>query len=165
MITHIYFDWSRTLARQNSKKTFVDPAVSTAEKVATLYADTLTVLKTLISMGYTLGIISNTSKSPRALKKFMKQIDIDRFFKGAVIYAGSGDLCRKPCKEIFAEALSQDKISPSAALMVGNDYEKDIRGARAAGLKALLVDRERPCSYKEKHIHNLSQLIDLLPEL
>ena len=59
-ITHIYFDWSGTLAKSKSKQTFLySPSVE--EKRATILPGTVKLLKYLTERGYTLGIISNSS--------------------------------------------------------------------------------------------------------
>ena len=35
-----------------------------------------------------------------------------------------------------------DTVNPDNAIMVGNDYEKDILGARSVGMKAVFIDRD-----------------------
>lgn len=159
MITHIFFDWSGTLARSGSKRVLVNGTIK--QKKATLYEEAIPLLQYLNKRGYKIGLITNTSKNPDALIAAFKEIGVWRYFTGPVIFANDIDNCRKPCKEVFIKAAKGVPIENT--LMIGNDYKKDILGARSVNMHALLIDIERPCKYKnEIHIHSLSQLMDLL---
>lgn len=48
----------------------------------------------------------------------------------------------KPHKKIFSLALKKLGVSPGEALLVGDDYKKDVLGARALGIKTVLVGGE-----------------------
>lgn len=48
----------------------------------------------------------------------------------------------KPAAKIFHLALAKMKVLPDEALMIGDDEEKDINGARRVGMKALLFAKE-----------------------
>jgi HAD superfamily hydrolase (TIGR01662 family) len=138
-ITHIYFDWSGTLAKRGSKATFLY-SQTTAEKCATLRPGAKELLQHLKQKGYTLGIISNTSKPADLFMKSLEECGLRGLFDGAVILnTMDSRLRRKPAPSMFHRALSTDGISPSQALMIGNDYEKDIVGAERAGLAAVQV--------------------------
>jgi len=54
--------------------------------------------------------------------------------------AGAG--VRKPDPAIFAPALELAGCRPDEALHVGDTAEEDVAGARAAGIRSLLIDRE-----------------------
>jgi FMN phosphatase YigB (HAD superfamily) len=50
----------------------------------------------------------------------------------------------KPDPRLFHHALAQARASPADVVMVGDSYERDVLGARAAGIhRAVLVDRHR----------------------
>ena len=134
-ITHLFFDWSGTLARKGSREAFL--AADTRRKaLSTLYKDTLPTLKTLRGRGYTMGIISNTSVNPAAFKRGLRKAGLALYFKGPVV-TNTRSLCRKPCPAIFKAALSRAGLrDPAQALMVGNKYAKDIVGARRVGMRA-----------------------------
>jgi putative hydrolase of the HAD superfamily len=139
MITHIYFDWSGTLAKRGSKATFVY-AKTTAETCATLRPGAKALLQSLVRKGYTLGLIANTSKPYALFMKSLKECGLRRFFKGAVLLnTMERGLQRKPAPSMFLRALAADGISPSQALMIGNDYEKDVIGAERVGLAAVQI--------------------------
>jgi HAD superfamily hydrolase (TIGR01662 family) len=128
-VTHIYFDWSGTLAKRGMRTEFIYGPLSLKRSV--LYADTLDVLRTLVNNGYTLGIITNTSHSPEAFKKAVKDAGLSKYLRGAIVV---NTTCRKPCASIFRDALKSDGVSPSSALMVGDKLDKDVQGARRVGM-------------------------------
>ncbi len=139
MITHIYFDWSGTLAQKGSKATFIY-GETTAEKCATLRPGAKQLLQHLKRKGYTLGIISNTSKPADLFLRSLEECGLRGLFQGAVVLNTMDQrLRKKPAPSMFRRALEVDGISPSQALMIGNDYEKDIVGAERAGLTAVQI--------------------------
>lgn len=48
----------------------------------------------------------------------------------------------KPGRDIFDRALARAGVAPHEALYVGDSYVADVLGARAAGLRAVLIDRD-----------------------
>jgi len=48
---------------------------------------------------------------------------------------------RKPARSFYDAMLSQIGASPDEVLMVGDDLANDVRGAEAAGIRAVLIDR------------------------
>ena len=136
-VTHIYFDWSGTLAKPKSKKTFLYGS-SVAEKCATLLPDTIKLLKYLTKKGYILGIISNSSKPRAKFIESLKECGLFQFFKGAIVFSSQRGMCKKPCREIFTKALQIDKIPASQAMMVGNDPKTD-RAALDAGFSQTIL--------------------------
>ena len=138
MITHIYFDWSKTLAVPNTRDIFI--ATST---LSILYHDTLSTLKYLNKKGYTLGIISNTHKNPEQFIEALSKSGLMPLFKGTIALSSDPNLCPKACKKIFNYCLSEDKVSPEHAVMVGDNYQADVLGALRVGMNAVHVNRDR----------------------
>jgi HAD superfamily hydrolase (TIGR01549 family) len=100
-----------------------------------LYEDALPVLEMLRRRNIKVGLISN---GQRDLDEFAAhhQLDVD-----AVV--GSKAHGRvKPHASIFVAALRALDVSPDEAAMVGDSYEDDIEGARALGIRAILLDRD-----------------------
>lgn len=139
--THIYFDWSGTIAHKGSREAFISGKTMKAKR-ATLYPDTLRVLSSLHNYDYKLGIISNTSCSPRSFKKALRDAGLSHYFNAAIV-TNTSDVCRKPCEAIFRKALKLDKIKATQALMVGDNYEKDVKGARRVGFQTFHKTRKR----------------------
>jgi len=61
-----------------------------------------------------------------------------------VVYAEEHAPEGKPDPAVFAVAVQRLRVSPSRCLCVGNDPERDIAGARRAGLKSIRVVDCRP---------------------
>jgi putative hydrolase of the HAD superfamily len=100
-----------------------------------LYEDVLPTLAELRSRGLKLGLVSNTA---RDLERFVAhhKLDVD----AALSSRTHGRV--KPHESIFRAVLSQLEVAPVEALMVGDTVEDDVEGARALGMRALLLDRE-----------------------
>ncbi|HEX5894319.1 MAG TPA: HAD-IA family hydrolase, partial [Solirubrobacterales bacterium] len=49
---------------------------------------------------------------------------------------------RKPEREIFTAALGVAGAAPDEVIHVGDTAEEDVAGAAAAGIRALLIDRD-----------------------
>jgi len=100
-----------------------------------LYEDTLPVLDELRRQGLKIGLISN---GQRDLGEFTEHhlLEVD-----AIV--GSKDHGRiKPHASIFIAALEALGVAPEETVMVGDSYEDDIEGARALGIRAILLDRD-----------------------
>jgi HAD superfamily hydrolase (TIGR01549 family) len=100
-----------------------------------LYEDALPVLDDLRGRGLKLGLVSN---GQRDLEEFATHhgLEVD-----AIV--GSKTHGRiKPDPSIFAAALSALDTAAEETAMVGDSYEDDIEGARALGMRAILLDRD-----------------------
>lgn len=143
-LSHIYFDWSGTLAPSGTKRNFI-----AAPSESILYPDTLPVLLELRRRGYKLGLIVNTSKSPTAFRKAIEIAGLSKLFDNIRLSNDPG-FCKKPCRKIFTVP------NPETSLMVGNDLIKDIAGATAVGMHTFHIRRHGP---------NMINLVDLLSKL
>jgi putative hydrolase of the HAD superfamily len=101
-----------------------------------LYDDVLPTLRTLRARGYLIGLISNTHRS---LEAFQSHFELDELVSAAVASCEHG--YNKPHPSIFRTALRLLAVSPDEAVMVGDSYTHDIAGARAVGMKAVLLQR------------------------
>jgi HAD superfamily hydrolase (TIGR01549 family) len=100
-----------------------------------LYEDTLPVLAELRRYGLKLGLVSNTG---RDLDEFVEHHSLD-------VDAALGSRAHgrtKPHETIFLAVLERLGVEPADTVMVGDSIEDDIDGARAVGIRALLLDRE-----------------------
>jgi putative hydrolase of the HAD superfamily len=110
--------------------------------------------------GYRLGVISNADG--RA-EEALEAVGLRAHFE-LVIDSGLVGI-DKPDPRIFRLAAERMGVEPSQAVYVGDIYEIDVRGARAAGMEAILVDPlwkwdDRDCP----RIRGIHDLLDLLPE-
>ena len=144
-----------------------------------LYADAISTLAHLSSLGLKLGIVSNVSFAGKHYEKLFEQWGIKHYFGG---FAWSSDVGkRKPHPDIFHEALELLNIDPACAIHVGDLLVPDILGAHRAGLMgAAWINRgdppERPLSsgragktdppvLPDWTIQELSELIPIVEQL
>jgi putative hydrolase of the HAD superfamily len=101
------------------------------------YPDVVPALRGLRDRGQRLVAVSNWDCS---LPRVLERCGLADLLDGAVSSAVAG--ARKPDPAIFAPALELAGCGPDQALHVGDTPEEDVAGARAAGIRPLLIDRE-----------------------
>ncbi len=126
-------------------------ALWTRHENFTLYDDVLPVLEALRGAGLKLGLVSN---GERDLDEFVvhHHLDVD-------VAVGSRAFGRlKPHPSIFHAALEPLGVGPGEAAMVGDSPEDDIVGARALGMRGILLDREGRYPDEPDRIGDLREL-------
>ena len=123
-----------------------------------LYADTLPTLRVLGSMGLRLAIVSNTAwGSPASLwREELHRFGLDALVETSVFCGDVG--WRKPAPQVFEHALRKLGASAERCLFVGDDPRWDLAGARAVGMKALLIRRSGEQS-EDRVLRNLDGLL------
>jgi putative hydrolase of the HAD superfamily len=101
------------------------------------YPDAAPALDGLRSQGMKLVCVSNWDCS---LGTVLERCGLAEHLDGAVSSAEAG--ARKPDPAIFEPALALAGCAPEEAVHVGDTREEDVEAARAAGIRALLIDRE-----------------------
>jgi putative hydrolase of the HAD superfamily len=159
--THSRSDWAglvdatfRGLADRPPSQTFFDElyirfAPPDAWRV---FDDVVPTLTALAARGFKLGVISNWDERLRPLLKRLKLAD---HFEAIVVSREVG-AC-KPSRAIFHHAVQKLGLPPEAVLHVGDSLSMDVRGARAAGLSALLLQRTAGAA-KAGQIKSLQEL-------
>jgi len=99
-----------------------------------LYPDAVPVLKQLHGR-YHLAIITNGFAETH--EKKIEHLGLVKFFDN-VILAGEMDLI-KPDPAVFRHAMEVADVGPEESVMVGDRYNRDILGAHAAGMRAILI--------------------------
>ena len=99
-----------------------------------LYEDTVPVLAEVSSAGMKIGLLTNSSRDVHAFARH-HGLDVD----AAVGSLDHGKT--KPHASIFRAVLGLLDVEAADAVMVGDTVADDIDGARALGMRALLVDR------------------------
>ncbi len=119
-----------------------------------LYPDVKPTLETLRQMNLKIGIVTNGFQSD--IDEIMVRTSLGRFFDVTV----GVDAVKKPKPhpEIFLYAVEHIGVSPEEILFVGDDPTNDYAGAKKAGLKALLIDRESAIRGKMRKIRNLREV-------
>ena len=99
------------------------------------HPDALSLLRELRRSGFTVGAISDWEASLPAL---LTELGIASLLDALAVSEIVG--VTKPDPRLFREALRQAGVAPETSLHVGDWYELDVVGARAAGMSALLFD-------------------------
>ena len=127
-------------------------------------------IKALYARGYTLGIVSDLV-GVEEVDDWLDRDGLRPYFK--TVQQSSVCLIRKPHPAIYYYALEECGSAPENTCYVGDNLDRDIVGAKAAGLgmtvavqypgKKLLAvtDVNRP----DRFITHFSQLLDLFPPL
>ena len=124
-----------------------------------IYPDVLPILHTLRDKSIKLGVVSNCLK--RELELMLDRIHLQDFFD---LEVGIDTFKRaKPDKETFLQSVEKLKVPTHETLFVGDSTEIDYKGAKNAGLKALLIDREHKINSRNiETIHTFSELLEHL---
>ena len=93
------------------------------------------VLRELKRRGYRLGVISNADGT---VERLLDDMGLLGHFEFVIDSTSVG--VEKPDPRIFRMALERMGIEPHEAVYVGDVYEIDVAGARAAGIRAFLID-------------------------
>ena len=122
------------------------------------YPEVHGVLGALRARGFQIVVVSNFDVS---LKQILKDTELDQFIEGVVISAERG--IQKPNPLMFSLGLSVVRSTAANAFHVGNSLEEDVRGAQAARVDAVLLDREDKLEAPEgvPRITTLRGLLDL----
>jgi putative hydrolase of the HAD superfamily len=101
------------------------------------FADARPALAAARSRGQRLVVVSNWDAS---LHGVLRALELEPLLDGILTSAEAG--ARKPAPAIFEEALALVGAVPEQAIHVGDSLEEDVAGARAAGIKPVLVRRD-----------------------
>ena len=122
-----------------------------------VYEDVVPALTELKRLGIRLGVISNFDSR---LYDVLEAVGLAPFFDSVHISTRVG--AAKPDPVIFQAALAAHNIEPHQAWHVGDSQREDIEGAEAAGIQAILLDRN---SQQSENISCISSLTELLTRI
>ena len=103
------------------------------------FGDAAPALRDLRRRGLRLVVASNWDVS---LAEVLERAGLGELVDGVVASAEVG--APKPARELFDAALERAGVGASRALHVGDSIAGDVEGARAAGLRAVLIERPDP---------------------
>lgn len=124
-----------------------------------LFEDVLPALAALKARGVKLGMISNLH---RDLGELSTRLGMAQYFD---FYVNSGEAgAEKPDPRVFLAALKKAGSKPEETIHVGDQYHSDVIGAKAAGMRAILVDRDdlQPDFKECPRVRSLTQVADYL---
>ncbi len=125
-----------------------------------LFDDVLPALADFKSRGLTLGVISNVDKN---IAPLLDELGLSQFLTIVVTSQETG--FTKPHPEIFLEALRRAELPAETAIFIGDQYQIDVLGAAAVGMKGVLIDRGGfsevpPDCRRVKNLFQLSGMLD-----
>lgn len=162
-------NWMRQLLRralgEEPEEELLDKAiriiVASRSSNAVAFKDAMPALEKLSRGRKKLAVISNVSSHEVAVE-ILKRVGFKRFFDHIITSAQTG--IRKPDPGIFLYALMQFGLKPGEAVHVGDSEEHDVRGAKAAGMRTVLVSRRGydEATLADYRFRSLSEAADLL---
>ncbi len=102
------------------------------------YPDAVETLRRLSEAGYRLGLVSNATDDA-IVQRLVERAGFRPWLDPVISSAGVG--IRKPDPAIFRIVLERWGIAAHEAVMVGNDLEADILGAKLTGMWSILIRR------------------------
>ena len=111
-----------------------------------------------LSAKYRLGIITNGASEMQ--NKKIDSLGIRPFFDAVIISGEVG--IRKPDEEIFCMACEKLNVDNKSTVFVGDNFEKDVIGAKNAGMYAVWMKRRNSEETFPATIHSLKDLTGLL---
>lgn len=136
MIQAVIFDWGGTVMKDFG---YPGPMVHWP-KVE--WVDEMEDVLKKVCWKYLCAIASNAGDSDTALMvEALERIQAEEYFHS---YYTSKDLgVEKPHPGFFLEICQRLKAEPQHCVMVGNDYQKDIIGAKAVGMKTVFYNPQQ----------------------
>ena len=110
------------------------------------------------SMKYDMHIITNGFKNVQ-LKK-LKKSGLNKYFKTLTISEDIG--VQKPNEKIFFHALSNAGAEIKNSIMIGDNYNADVLGAKNIGMKSIYFNFHKKNSINSKEIIVIDDLIELM---
>ena len=123
----------------------------------TPYPDAPAAVRALHDDGRTVVVVSNWDCS---LRDWLEPTGLLEHVDAVVTSADAG--VAKPGRQMFERALEAADATPDQAVHVGDSLENDVEGARALGIRAVLVQREGPAPAGVEVVRSLLEVPALL---
>jgi putative hydrolase of the HAD superfamily len=121
-----------------------------------VYPDVFPILERLTAEGVALAVVSNWDSF---LPRLLDGHGLTRFFRTVSVSAIEGT--GKPEAEIFRRTCARLAVAPGAVLHVGDSPRDDYEGARGAGLRAVLLDRDDRHPHVAERIRSLAEIAEI----
>lgn len=158
-IEGVVFDWGDTLMMDFQE---FDGPMCYWEKVQLMPNIKDTLLE--LSKSYPLYVATNAGASNKELVlKAFRRVEINGYFKDVFTSKDLG--YEKPNRNFFIEIIRKLGVSSNKVVMIGNDYKKDIVGAKEAGMKTILYNPKGLSGNFNKAdiiIDDLNKLVNIL---
>lgn len=118
-------------------------------------------VRELAARGVSLGIVSNTGRTPGViLRRVLERHGVLHYF-GAISYSDEVGF-RKPEARIFHVTLERAGVAPDEAVHIGDNPDADVVGAQGVGMRAAhyTAGFRRPSAEADLRIPDLAMLAD-----
>ncbi|MGY5452208.1 HAD family hydrolase [Agarivorans sp. MS3-6] len=126
-----------------------------------LYPDTLACLEELLQHGWRLALVSNGPEDMQQRK--VKAAGLQPYFEFVLTAEVAG--AAKPDAAIFEQALARAKLNANAGCYVGDNLTNDAKGAVAAGLSSVWLQRQSTISHEFQPLAGVTWKISSLAQL
>ncbi len=162
MIQVLIFDWGDTIMRDFPDK---EGPMAYWDMVELIPGAKEALLK--LRMEYACCIATSAGASDTGLMiKALERVGVDKYFR---CFFSAKDLgYNKPDKRFFNAILQKINQNAQSCIMIGNSYEKDIKGAKSAGMNTVLLNENKiEVDFKEADyvINHMNELYDVVKEL
>jgi putative hydrolase of the HAD superfamily len=152
----ILFDWGDTLMRDFKEFNgpmkdwpFLEAIPGAAEILAVLRSD------------WILAIATNAGVSDEAdIWAALQRVNLDQLLDKVYCFKKIGH--KKPSFEFYQYILDDLKLTPQSILMVGDNYDADVLGANACGIRAIWFN-EHSLEVREDDLHRTIHELGRLP--
>jgi putative hydrolase of the HAD superfamily len=124
--------------------------------------DAVPVLTALRQRGYKIGLVSNWDGTLATLCAEWGLTEHLDYIGDSTVFGE-----RKPSVAFFRHVQNELGVAPEAAFHVGDTYDADVAGARAAGITPILLDslgcEKRTCDYRIAGLRDVLAVLDRLP--
>jgi len=120
-----------------------------------VYSDVLETLAQLKRRGIKIGIVTNGLEND--YRQILRKLNWTDYFDVVV----GIDACKKakPDREIFLFAINKLHVHPEETIFIGDSVKYDYEGAKKAGLRPLLINREGETLADVKTITSLTEVL------
>jgi putative hydrolase of the HAD superfamily len=118
-------------------------------------------LELLKRKGYRLGVLSDAPRIQVWLR--LAAMDLHKTFYSVVTFDDTKN--RKPHPATFKKAIKKLKVNPEHIVMVGDNIERDIKGARKFGMKTIFAKygaSESACNIRKKADFEITKFDELI---
>ena len=147
------------------KATIFHETYVTEQKNITLFPEVEELLNLLYKEGKQLGILTNGEEKHQAMK--IKQLSLSRWIPTKMTFISGTIGHAKPKREVFDYIEQKLNLDPTKTVYIGDNFEKDIIGAKQAGWQAIWMNHRKKdlptnASYKpDKEVHSAKELLEL----
>lgn len=136
-----------------------DDYIRISPLMVNLFPYTIEILEYLFPI-YNLHIITNGFSEVQTVK--LETSGMDKYFTQVITSEEAG--VKKPHPDIFKYAFTKAEALPGESIMIGDDYEVDIIGAKEANMYQIFVDHEKKYGNNQStyYINNLKEIEGIL---